>query len=78
MMIIYPWLKVHIDFLAINKSINDIYTCVLTCQCSTRFKLSFMSGGFFELSSFYRHIKEKQCIQLPNEVSISQVKIIFL
>ena len=36
------------DILAMNKSINDRYTCVLRCQCSTRFKLSLMSGGFFK------------------------------
>ncbi|CAF1489204.1 unnamed protein product [Rotaria sordida] len=59
-------------FLAINKSINDRYTCVLTCQCSIRFKLPFMPGGFFKLSSFYRHIKEKQCIKLSNKIHTTE------
>ncbi|CAF4824669.1 unnamed protein product, partial [Rotaria socialis] len=51
-------------FLAINKSSINTYTCVLSCKCHTRFKLPFMSPGFFKISSFYRHLKEKQCIQL--------------
>ncbi|CAF1009639.1 unnamed protein product [Rotaria magnacalcarata] len=46
--------------LKINKSINNSYTCVLSCQCGIRFKLPFIEAGFFKLSSFYRHLKEQQ------------------
>ncbi|CAF4598059.1 unnamed protein product, partial [Rotaria sp. Silwood2] len=53
-------------FLAINKSSSNIYTCVLSCKCHTRFKLPFMTPGFFKISSSYRHLKEKQCMQLLN------------
>jgi hypothetical protein len=56
--------------LEINKSINNTYACVLTCQCEIRFKLSFLSTGYFKLSSFYRHLKE-QCIPFLNMVNIS-------
>ncbi|CAF5176182.1 unnamed protein product, partial [Rotaria magnacalcarata] len=48
--------------LEINKSINDTYACVLSCKCRTRFKLPFMKTGFFKLSAYYRHLKEKQCL----------------
>ena len=34
-----------------------------------RFKLRFMDAGFFKLSSFYRHLKEKQCVKLLDTVS---------
>ncbi|CAF5155607.1 unnamed protein product, partial [Rotaria magnacalcarata] len=51
-------------FLAINKSLINTYTCALSCKCHTRFKLPFMAPGFFKISSLYRHLKEKQCIQL--------------
>lgn len=61
-------------FLEINRSINDKYTCVLSCQCSNRFKLPFLPGGFFKLSSFYRHVKEKQCMSVSNKVKIFIVK----
>ncbi|CAF3331063.1 unnamed protein product [Rotaria socialis] len=50
--------------LEINKSINNSYACVLSCQCGIRFKLPFIEAGFFKLSSFYRHLKEKQCVKL--------------
>ncbi|CAF4356906.1 unnamed protein product, partial [Rotaria magnacalcarata] len=51
-------------FLAITKSLINTYTCALSCKCHTRFKLPFMAPGFFKISSLYRHLKEKQCIQL--------------
>ncbi|CAF3247889.1 unnamed protein product [Rotaria sp. Silwood2] len=51
-------------FLEINKSINNTFVCILTCQCYNRFKLPFVKPGFFKLSSFYRHFKEKQCLKL--------------
>ncbi|CAF1066801.1 unnamed protein product [Rotaria sordida] len=50
-------------FLQINKSINDKYACILSCLCHAHFKLSFMPTGFFKLSSFCRHIKEKKCFK---------------
>jgi hypothetical protein len=62
-------------FLAINKSINDTFACILTCQCDHRFKLPFIIPGFFKLSSFYRHVKEKQCIKHSKVVSVSHHKI---
>ena len=46
-------------FLEINKSLNDSYVCVLSCQCRQRFKLPFMMTGVFKLSAFFRHLKEK-------------------
>jgi hypothetical protein len=49
-------------FLKINKSINTKYSCILSCLCHTRFKLSLMPTGFFKLSSFCRHIKEKKML----------------
>ncbi|CAF1481527.1 unnamed protein product, partial [Rotaria magnacalcarata] len=48
--------------LEINKSINDTYACVLSWKYRTRFKLPFMETGFFKLSAYYRHLKEKQCL----------------
>ncbi|CAF0767588.1 unnamed protein product [Adineta steineri] len=48
--------------LEINKSINDTYACILSCQCRNRFKLPFMTTGFFKLSAYFRHLKEKQCL----------------
>jgi hypothetical protein len=60
--------------LEINKSINDTYACVLTCQCSIRFKLTFLAAGYFKLSSFYRHLKEKECIKLSNMVYKSHIE----
>ena len=49
-------------FLQVNKSVNDRYACTLSCLCHTRFKLSFIPTGFFKLSSFFRHIKEKNAL----------------
>lgn len=54
--------------LGINKSVNNTYTSVLSCKCGVRFKLPFAQPGFFKLSAFYRHLKDKQCIKLK-EVS---------
>jgi hypothetical protein len=62
-------------FLQVNKSINDKYACILSCLCHTRFKLSFMPTGFFKLSSFCRHIKEKKCFKPSlKRVSLSYIK----
>jgi hypothetical protein len=62
-------------FLQINKSVNDKYACILSCLCHSRFKLSFMPTGFFKLSSFCRHIKEKKCFkQFLKRVSLSYIK----
>lgn len=58
-------------FLTINKS-NDKSTCILACRCYARFRLPFMKSGVFKISSFYRHLKEKQCMHHFNTVSISQ------
>ena len=33
--------------LEVNKSINNAYACVLTCQCNIRFKLPFLAAGYF-------------------------------
>ena len=59
-------------FVKINKSMNNTYTCVLSCQCRNRFQLSFIQPGLFKLSSFYRHIKEKQCNKRSTKVSVFQ------
>jgi hypothetical protein len=58
----------------INKSINDTYACILTCKCHGRFKLSFMTSGIFKLSSFCRHLKEKQCVKPSKVVSLFHVR----
>ncbi|CAF2988086.1 unnamed protein product [Rotaria sp. Silwood2] len=50
--------------LEINKSINDTYACILSCKCRIRFKLPFMATGFFKLSAYYRHLKEKPCLTM--------------
>ncbi|CAF2951220.1 unnamed protein product [Rotaria sp. Silwood2] len=62
--------------LEINKSINNTYACVLTCQCNIRFKLPFLAAGYFKLSSFYRHLKEKDCIKLSNMTTTTNDKSI--
>ncbi|CAF3933165.1 unnamed protein product [Rotaria sp. Silwood1] len=52
-------------FLHMNKSLNNnTFICLLICQYNKRFQLPFITPGFFKLSSFYRHIKEKQCLKL--------------
>ena len=60
--------------LKINKSINNTYACVLTCQCSIRFNLPFLAAGYFKLSSFYRHLKEKDCMKLSNMVNTCHIE----
>lgn len=55
--------------IGINKSIENTYTSVLSCICGVRFKLPFVEPGFFKLSAFYRHLKEKRCVKLK-EVSV--------
>jgi hypothetical protein len=60
--------------LRINKSVNDTYACILSCKCHIRFKLPFMATGFFKLSAYYRHLKEKQCFSMSKTVSMSCVK----
>jgi hypothetical protein len=58
-------------FLEINKSLNNTYACILTCQCDVRFKLSFSTPGyFFKISAFYRHVKGKQCMKRLKMVSV--------
>lgn len=57
-------------FLEINKSLNDPYVCVLSCQCHNRFKLPFVTTGLFKLSTFYRHLKEQHCEKFSKMVSI--------
>jgi hypothetical protein len=64
--------------LGINKPINDTYACVLTCQCSIRFKLPFLAAGYFKLSSFYRHLKEKECVKLLNISHIENNIFLFI
>ena len=54
--------------LGINKSVNNSYTSVLTYKCAAHFKLPFVVPVFFNISVFYRHLREKQCIKLT-EVS---------
>jgi len=62
-------------FLQVNKSMDNKYACILSCLCHSRFKLSFMPTGFFKLSSFCRHIKEKKCFQqYLKRVSFSYIK----
>ncbi|CAF4709537.1 unnamed protein product, partial [Rotaria sp. Silwood2] len=58
-------------FLEINKSINNSYTCVLSCQCGIRFKLPF-TEGLFKLSAFYRHLKEKKCVKLLDTTNVTE------
>ncbi|CAF3217768.1 unnamed protein product [Rotaria socialis] len=48
--------------LEINKSINDTYACTLSCKCRIRFKLPLMATGFCKLSTYCRHLTEKQCL----------------
>ena len=55
-------------FLEINRSLNDSYVCVLSCQCRQRFKLAFMTTGLFKLSAFYRHLKEQNCAKSSRTV----------
>lgn len=66
--------------LTINQSVNNTYTSVLLCKCGIRFKLPFIEPGFFKLSTFYRHLREKRCIQLA-EVSAcmnNRIMVFFL
>ncbi|CAF1431816.1 unnamed protein product, partial [Rotaria sp. Silwood1] len=58
-------------FLEINKSINNSYTCVLSCQCGIRFKLP-CTEGLFKLSAFYRHLKEKKCTNVTENDSTNK------
>jgi hypothetical protein len=57
-------------YLEINKSLNNTYACILSCNCGIRFKLPFLTPGFFKLSAFYRHIKEQQCVKIAETVSV--------
>jgi hypothetical protein len=61
-------------FLNINKSINNTYACILSCKCRIRFKLPFTETGFFKLSAYFRHLKEKQCLKMSMPVSMCWVK----
>ena len=58
-------------FLEINRSLNDSYVCVLSCRCHQRFKLPLMTTGLFKLSTFYRHLKEQNCVKFSRKVSFS-------
>ncbi|CAF1452646.1 unnamed protein product [Rotaria sordida] len=45
--------------LEINKSINDTYACILSCKCRIRFKLPFMTTGFFKIISILSTLEGK-------------------
>jgi hypothetical protein len=50
-------------FLKLTKLAGQKYTVVLSCKCGTRFNLPLLVTGLFKLSSFYRHVKDAQCLK---------------